>query len=156
MNPEDQPETAFVTPQGLFEFTVLAFGLKNAAATFQKLVDKILRVTDDIGIFSQTWNDHMMHLEEVLQRIKKAGLTVKATKCHVGKNELKYLGYIAGNGKIKLLESKVESIVNWPMPTSKKKMQSFLVLAGYYRWDIVALWVKPQKPCAARSVDQQS
>ncbi|CAI5780349.1 Hypothetical predicted protein [Podarcis lilfordi] len=134
-------KTAFRSPLGLYEFKVMAFGLKNVPATFQRLVDKILHglreftvaYLDDIAIFSQTWSEHKEHLELVLQRIKKVDLTIKASKCQIGVSEIKYLGHMVGGGIIKPLETKVEAITNCPTPMSKKKVRAFLDLAGCYR-----------------------
>ena len=93
--PEDQPKTAFITPKGLFEFTTMPFGLRGAPATFQQLMDKVLRGTekftgvylDDILIHSQSWTDHLEHVREVLHRLSQAGLTLKLTKCIYGTAE---------------------------------------------------------------------
>jgi len=83
--PEDQPKTAFITPKGLFEFTTMPFGLRGAPATFQRLMDKVLRGTekftgvylDDILIHSQSWSDHLEHVREVLHRLSQAGLILR-------------------------------------------------------------------------------
>ena len=86
---------------------------------------------NDIGIYSQMWTDHLCHIEKVLQRLNEARLKVKANKCQLGNSELKYLGHMVGGGIIKPLESKIEVISNWPRPTTKKKIRSFLGLVGY-------------------------
>ncbi|XP_078234983.1 uncharacterized protein LOC144583976 [Pogona vitticeps] len=77
--------------------------------------------------------DHLKHLEIVLQRLSAAGLTVKASKCQLGSPEIKYLGHIVGGGVIKPLEAKIEAVRDWPRPNTKKKVKSFLGLVGYYR-----------------------
>ncbi|XP_078246503.1 uncharacterized protein LOC144588161 [Pogona vitticeps] len=141
IDPRDQEKTAFCSPFGLYEFRVLSFGLRNAPATFQRLMDQTLAglsdftvaYIDDIGIFSNTWEDHLIHLELVLQRLSAAGLTVKASKCQLGSPEIKYLGHMVGGGVIKPLEAKVEAVRDWPRPNTKKKVKSFLGLVGYYR-----------------------
>ncbi|XP_078233603.1 uncharacterized protein LOC144583544 [Pogona vitticeps] len=141
IDPRDQEKTAFCSPFGLYEFRVLSFGLRNAPATFQRLMDQTLAglsdftvaYIDDIGIFSNTWEDHLKHLELVLQRLSAAGLTVKASKCQLGSPEIKYLGHIVGGGVIKPLEAKIEAVRDWPRPNTKKKVKSFLGLVGYYR-----------------------
>ncbi|XP_062839805.1 uncharacterized protein LOC103279995 [Anolis carolinensis] len=141
MAPQDQQKTAFRTQGGLHEFTVLPFGLKNSPATFQRLVDKVLSglgsfcvaYIDDIGIFSNSWEDHLKHLDLVLKRLKEAGLTIKASKCKLGNNTTKYLGHLVGGGCIRPDPTKVEAIHNWPIPKTKKQVRSFLGLAGYYR-----------------------
>ncbi|XP_078236027.1 uncharacterized protein LOC144584230 [Pogona vitticeps] len=141
IDPRDQEKTAFCSPFGLYEFRVLSFGLRNAPATFQRLMDQTLAglsdftvaYIDDIGIFSNTWEDHLLHLELVLQRLSAAGLTVKASKCQLGSPEIKYLGHMVGGGMIKPLEAKIEAVRDWPRPNTKKKVKSFLGLVGYYR-----------------------
>ncbi|CAM5150134.1 unnamed protein product [Natator depressus] len=135
------PRKAFTTHLGLYEFTVLPFGLRNALTTFQRLVDGLLvglgeyavAYLDDVAIFSDSWADHLEHLQKVLERIREAGLTVKAKKCQIGLNRVTYLGHQVGQGTISPLQAKVDAIQKWPVPKSKKQVQSFLGLAGYYR-----------------------
>ena len=126
LDPKDQEKITFCSPLGLFEFRVMSLVLKNAPATFQRLTDKTLQGLGEftvaymynIGIYSQIWEEHKIHLETVLQRLHEAGLTVKASKCQLGSSELKYLGHLVGGGIIKPLESKIEAINNWAKPTS--------------------------------------
>ncbi|CAM4545400.1 unnamed protein product [Caretta caretta] len=133
--------SAFITHLGLYEFNVLPFGLRNAPATFQRLVDGLLAglgeyavaYLDDVAIFSDSWADHLEHLQKVLERIREAGLTVKAKKCQIGLNRVTYLGHQVGQGTISPLQAKVDAIQKWPVPKSKEQVQSFLGLAGYYR-----------------------
>ncbi|CAM4425854.1 unnamed protein product [Lepidochelys kempii] len=133
--------SAFITHLGLYEFNVLPFGLRNAPATFQRLVDGLLAglgeyavaYLDDVAIFSDSWADHLEHLQKVLERIREAGLTVKGKKCQIGLNRVTYLGHQVGQGTISPLQAKVDAIQKWPVPKSKKQVQSFLGLAGYYR-----------------------
>ncbi|CAM4560493.1 unnamed protein product [Caretta caretta] len=133
--------SAFITHLGLYEFNVLPFGLRNAPATFQRLVDGLLAglgeyavaYLDDVAIFLDSWADHLEHLQKVLERIREAGLTVKAKKCQIGLNRVTYLGHQVGQGTISPLQAKVDAIQKWPVPKSKKQVQSFLGLAGYYR-----------------------
>uniref|UniRef100_A0A803TGK0 Gypsy retrotransposon integrase-like protein 1 n=1 Tax=Anolis carolinensis TaxID=28377 RepID=A0A803TGK0_ANOCA len=141
MAPEDQSKTAFRTQGGLYEFVVLPFGLKNSPATFQRLVDKVLyglgefclAYMDDIGIYSDCWEDHLKHLDCVLGRLLEAGLTIKASKCKLGNHTSKYLGHIIGGGCIRPDPTKVKDIHQWPILKTKKQIRSFLGLAGYYR-----------------------
>ncbi|CAM4683018.1 unnamed protein product, partial [Caretta caretta] len=100
--------SAFTTHLGLYEFNVLPFGLRNAPATFQRLVDGLLAglgeyavaYLDDVAIFSDSWADHLEHLHKVLEHIREAGLTVKAKKCQIGLNRVTYLGHQVGQGTI--------------------------------------------------------
>ncbi|CAM4587848.1 unnamed protein product [Lepidochelys olivacea] len=100
--------SAFTTHVGLYEFNVLSFGLRNATATFQRLVDGLLAglgdyavaYLDDVAIFSDSWAEHLEHLQKVLERIREAGLTVKAKKCQIGLNRVTYLGHQVGQRTI--------------------------------------------------------
>ncbi|CAM5133262.1 unnamed protein product [Eretmochelys imbricata] len=133
--------SAFTTHVGLYEFNVLPFGLQNAPATFQRLVDGLLAglgeyavaYLDDVAMFSDSWSEHLEHLQKVFERIREAGLTVKAKKCQIGLNRVTYLEHQVGQGTINPLQAKVDAIQKWPVPKSKKQVQSFLGLAGYYR-----------------------
>ncbi|XP_031756161.1 uncharacterized protein LOC116410219 [Xenopus tropicalis] len=136
-----QERSAFVTPFGLFEFKVMPFGMKNAPATFQRVVNGLLEgmeqfalaYLDDIAVFSHTWKDHLSHLSQVLGKIKTAGLTIKPGKCQIGMTEVQYLGHRVGGGTLRPDTGKVDSIMAWPTPQTKKQVMSFLGTAGYYR-----------------------
>ena len=138
---ESKPKTAFITPFGLYQFKVMPFGLQGAPATFQRLMDKVLRsmedfaaaYLDDIIIFSADWRSHMLHLGKVLESLKRAGLTVKARKCQLGMSECRYLGHVVGNGVVRPQQEKLEAIQSFPVPRSKKEVRVFLGLSGYYR-----------------------
>ncbi|CAM5085788.1 unnamed protein product [Eretmochelys imbricata] len=120
--------SAFITPLGLYEFNVLPFGLRNTPATFQKLVDGLLArlgeyavaYLDNVAIFSDSWVDHLEHLQKVFECIREAGLTVKAKKFQIGLNRVTYLGHQVGQGIINPLEVKVDAIQKWPVTKSKK------------------------------------
>jgi len=119
----------------------MPFGLRNAPATFQRLVQKVLRgldeltatYLDDILIFSNTWHEHVCHIKEVLKRIKQARLTIKTSKCDFATAEVEYLGHTIGLGKVAPRNAKVLALQEFQRQTSKKQLQSFLGLAGYYR-----------------------
>ncbi|CAM5166032.1 unnamed protein product [Eretmochelys imbricata] len=133
--------SAFTTHLGLYEFNVLPFGLRNAPTTFQRPVDGLLAglgdyavaYLDNVAIFSDSWAEHLEHLQKVLEHIREAGLIVKTKKCQIGLNRVTYLGHQVGQGTISPLQDKVDAIQKWPAPKSKKQVQSFLGLAGYYR-----------------------
>ncbi|CAM5166962.1 unnamed protein product [Natator depressus] len=84
-------------------------------------------------IFSDSWAENLEHLQAVFQRIREAGLTIKAKKCQIGLNRVTYLAHQVGKETINPLQVKVNAIQNWPVPKSEKQVQSFLGLAGYYR-----------------------
>ncbi|KAK7910159.1 hypothetical protein WMY93_014843 [Mugilogobius chulae] len=136
-----RPYTAFRTPAGLFQFTVMPFGLHGAPATFQRLMDKVLQgcedfsaaYLDDVVIFSRTWEEHVQHLRSVLEKIQVAGLTLNVAKCEWARRETRYLGYQLGRGEVRPQMDKVEAIQKCPRPRTKKEVRSFLGLAGWYR-----------------------
>jgi len=135
------PISAFVTPSGHFQWRFLPFGLRNAPATFSRLVVKLLKglekfsgaYLDDIIIYSDTWEEHLQHLNAVFKRIREAGVTLNKKKCEFGCAELDYLGHHVGRGKIGPRQQKVEALLTFPRPTSRKQLLSFLGLGGYYR-----------------------
>ncbi|XP_063788599.1 uncharacterized protein LOC134943977 [Pseudophryne corroboree] len=141
MTPEAQERSAFITSFGLFEFKTMPFGMKNAPATFQSVVDDLLKgfrefaqaYLDDIAVFSRTWEEHLGHVGLVLERIRWAGLTIRADKCQMGMTEVQYLGHRVGGGKVKPEPAKVEAIRDWPRPTTQRQVLAFLGIAGYYR-----------------------
>ncbi|KAM4549940.1 uncharacterized protein V3H82_019144 [Fundulus diaphanus] len=141
LEPSSRPYTAFQTPAGLFQFTVMPFGLHGAPATFQRLMDRVLQgcgdcsaaYLDDVVIFSDTWEQHLQHLERVLGKIEQAGLTLNPAKCQWAKEEAQYLGYRLGRGEVRPQVDKVDAIRSCPRPRTKKEVRSFLGLAGWYR-----------------------
>ena len=138
---EDRDKTAFSTPFGLFQFKRMPFGLHGAPATFQRMVDKLLNgmqdsagaYIDDVVVYSDTWEEHLQHLRQVLERLKKVQLTAKLRKCQFGTARCVYLGHVIGGGQVRLEEAKVEAVASYPIPTTKKGVRSFLGLTGYYR-----------------------
>lgn len=114
---EDRPKTAFTTQQGLFQFRVMPFGLQGAPATFQRMMDFLLRgletytaaYLDDVIIYSQTWEEHLQHLRAVLSKLWEAKLTIKPEKCQFGMHSCTYLGHIVGTGEVKPEFAKIYS-----------------------------------------------
>ena len=139
--------TAFqgLTPSGapcLLEFNVMSFGLCNAPATFTKLMshvlekyinDFVLVYLDDICIYSNSLDDHLIHLTLVLDLLRKHKLHIKLSKCSFGKKETEYLGVIAGNGNLRPSPKKLEAVRNWPLPTTQKQVKSFVCFCSFYR-----------------------
>ena len=141
LSPESKEKTAFVTPFGLYEFEVMPFGLHNAPATFQRMMDHVFQgcesfagaYLDDVVIFSLTWEEHLKHLAEVFSRLNEAGLTVKPQKCQFAQQEDHYLGHIIGGGKVCPDPAKIASVKDYPKPQTRKDVRAFLGLTGYYR-----------------------
>lgn len=141
LSEEARQKSAFVTPFGHHEFKVMPFGMVNAGATFQRLMDRVLAgcdefakpYVDDVIVRSTSWQAHLYHLRQVLQRLRDAGLTAKPRKCRAGMQETECLGHVAGNGCLRPQDQKVEAIRAYPRPSAKKAVRSLLGLAGYYR-----------------------
>ena len=138
---DSRQKSAFVTDFGLYEFKTMPFGLHGAPATFQRLMDWVLRgaeefsdaFLDDIAVYSDTWEEHIQRLREVLTRLRAAGLTAKPKKIHLGMRQTTVLGYIVGNGVKTPEPDKTEAIAMFSQPRSKSDVRSFLDLTGYYR-----------------------
>jgi hypothetical protein len=140
--PGDAEKTAFTTKQGLFQFEVMPFGLTNAPATFQRYMDTLFRgltyeiclvYMDDVIIYSSTFDQHVQDLTRVFARIREAGLTLKASKCEFGSKQVNYLGYLISPEGVRVNQGNLAPIFQMPTPTTKKQIQSFLGMAGYYR-----------------------
>jgi hypothetical protein len=141
LSQESQSISSFITPFGLYHFTVMPFGLASSGCTFQRLMQKVLvglqafasAYLDDIIIFSDTWDEHLIHIQKVFDRIKSAGLTIKKAKCDFANAIVTYLGHVVGNNTIAPTKAKVKSILEFPKPQDKKQLRQFLGVVGYYR-----------------------
>lgn len=142
LDKKSQEKTAFYCRKGLFEFTVMPFGLCNAPSTFQRLMDLVLNgflwnfctvYLDDIVIFSPSFDEHLVHIQKVFERLRQAGLTLKGSKCEFGRKEVPYLGHIISADGVKPDPKKIDAIVQWPVPKDKKELASFMGLMQYYR-----------------------
>lgn len=141
VNPESQKYTAFQTPYGLYAWRVMPYGLKNSAATFQRVMNEVLHehreyasaYIDDVAIYSNSWEEHLDHLRKVLETIRKVGLTVKAAKCRFAQRSVKYLGHVVGSGCHAPDSERIEAVSHLKPPTTKKDLRSMLGLFNYYR-----------------------
>lgn len=132
--------SAFTTPDGLYQYRVMPFGMKNSQATFQRMMNHCLRVLpgvetyiNDIVVYNNTWAEHMISLRKVFSRLKHANLTINLAKSDFCQAEVTYLGHVVGHGWITPIEAKIQSIVRYPAPTNVKGLRRFLGTAGYYR-----------------------
>ena len=132
--------SAFVTPDGLFQYKVMPFGMKNSPATFQRLVNPLISnldgckaYIDDAIIFSEEWQQHLQIIRTFFDRLNEAKLTVNLAKSEFCHANLTFLGHIVGQGQVKPVEAKVEAISDFPVPTGKRQLMRFLGMAGYYR-----------------------
>lgn len=138
----DREKTAFITPDGLYEFKVLPFGLCSAPATFQRMMDTVLAglkwqtclvYLDDVVVFSSSFEEHLTRLRSVLEVIRTAELTIKPEKCHLEFQELKFLGHMVSAQGVRPDPEKTAAVSSFPIPTDKKAVRRFLVLCAYYR-----------------------
>jgi len=151
----DEWKTVFSTPEGSFELTVIFFGLTNSPATFQTMINNLLRdlvveekmvvFIDDVMVATETEEEHNEIVEEVLKRLEENDLFVKPEKCVWKVREVGFLGVIIGEDGVRMEKEKVQGVVEWPVPKSIKDVQKFLGLANYYRW-FVKDFAKIAKP----------
>nr|AAL78107.1 Putative polyprotein [Oryza sativa]AAM47295.1 Putative polyprotein [Oryza sativa Japonica Group]AAP52470.1 retrotransposon protein, putative, Ty3-gypsy subclass [Oryza sativa Japonica Group] len=139
---EDIPKTAFTTRYGLYECTVMSFGLTNAPAFFMNLMNKVFMefldkfvvvFIDDILIYSKSEEEHEQHLRLVLEKLKEHQLYAKFSKCDFWLTEVKFLGHVITAQGVAVDPSNVESVTKWTPPKTVSQIRSFLGLAGYYR-----------------------
>lgn len=142
VDPRDQEKTAFTTPVGLFQFERMPFGLCNAPATFQRLMqrclggqvnDFLLIYLDDVIVYSPCFNSHLRHLEEVFEKLHQHGLKLQPQKCHLFRKEVKYLGHVVSKSGVATDPDKTAAVQNWPVPETVTQVRSFLNFVGYYR-----------------------
>ena len=132
--PCDQHKTAFTTPFGLHQFKVMPFGLNGDPASFQRMMDHVIdglqqfaaASLDDLVVFSSTWEEHLKHLQEVLTRLREAGLTAKPSKCQLTIQQCVYLSHVVGSRTVKPEWTKIEAVQAYPIPQTKKQVRAFL------------------------------
>lgn len=138
----DEWKTAFRTRYGHFEYLVMPFGLTNAPATFQAFLNDVLRASldtivviylDDILIYSQDEESHVLHVRKVLQMLSDAELQVNLEKCQFHVTTVEFLGYVISPDGISMDPAKVAAIICWPAPCCVRDIQVFLGFANFYR-----------------------
>ncbi|BHF65440.1 hypothetical protein SprV_0200845000 [Sparganum proliferum] len=137
---EDIPKTAITTPFGLFEFIRTPFGLRNAAQSFQRFIDEILRglpfayaYIDDILVASSSAEEHASHLRLMFDRFQQHGLQLNVDKCVFGVNSLDFLGHHVDQHGLTPLTEKVQCIFSFPVPNTLTQLRRFIGLINYYR-----------------------
>ena len=134
--------SAFVTPDGLYQYKVMPFGMKNSPATFQRLINMIMIITeldnckayiDDAIIYSEEWDQQINTIRELFERLSKAKLTINLASSEFCHATLTFLGHVVGQGQVKHVEAKVKAISDFPVPSCKRQLMRFLGMAGYYR-----------------------
>ncbi|MBW0507164.1 hypothetical protein O181_046879 [Austropuccinia psidii MF-1] len=137
----DEHLTAFRTKYGRYEYLVMPFGLNNAPASFQNLVNDIFAdffdvfvvgYLDDIMVSSSSWEEHVKHVTSFLQRLRENNLFAKVSKCVFYAYSVEYLGYVVSSEGLKMDSPNVQQSLNWPQPRNIKALQSFLGFANFY------------------------
>ena len=136
---DDVEKTAVITPFGTYTFNFTCFGLRNAGATFQRLMDSILGdlpfvvvYVDDILIFSPSFKQHLSDIQQVLEKLRENGLIVKPSKCEWAKKRIEFLGHIIDGEGVAPLPQKVAAVQNFPTPSTIKNLQEFAGMVNYY------------------------
>ena len=136
----DIHKTVITTPFGIFEFVRMPFGLRNAAQTFQRFIDEVTRglpfvyaYLDDLLVASATETEHKEHLRLLLDRLTQYGVTINPNKCQFGVPSLTFLGHVVDQHGIRPLAEKVQSLQDFPVPTSLRKLREFLGLINFCR-----------------------
>ena len=132
--------SAFVTPDGLFQYKVMPFGMKNSPATFQRLINLLIAglegvdaYIDDVILYSDSWEHHLRTIKDFFDRLTEYNLTVNLVKSEFCHATVTFLGHVVGQGQVKPISAKVQAIAEFPVPTDKKQLMRFLGMAGYYR-----------------------
>lgn len=142
MHPDSVEKTAFSTPLGLYEWNVMPFGLCNAPAVFQRMMNNIFRdmigkrlavYLDDILIFAKSREELLETIEIVFDRLRQNGLYLNVEKCMVGAEEFPCLGFIVSKDGLRPNPAKVAALARMPVPTDKKAVQRVLGLGNYFR-----------------------
>ena len=138
----DIPKTAFVCKYGHYEMTRMPFGLSNSASTFQRTMELCLKTLqwetcliyiDDIIVFGKDLDQHMQRVEEVLTRLRDAGLKLKPEKSHLLQEEVVFLGHVVSGAGVKPNPTNIAKIVDWPKPKTAKQIRQFVAMGSYYR-----------------------
>ena len=138
----DEYKTAFRCREGHYEFCVAPMGFCNTPACFQYLMNDVLReyldltcvgILDDVIVFSATEEEHIVHVRQILQVLRQNNLYAKISKCEFNKPKMTFVGYVVSAEGIEMDPEKISAILDWPVPTSVKGVQSFLGFANFYR-----------------------
>ena len=142
VNPRDVNKTTFVCHRGTYRFPKMPFGLCNAPATFQRLMDTVLSglnfeiclaYLDDIIVFSSDLKSHLTRLTQLFQKLREANLKLKPSKCCLLQKRVTFLGYVISQNGVETDPDKIAAVVNWPIPTNLRQSRAFVGLCQYYR-----------------------
>jgi hypothetical protein len=142
MAPEDMKKTALITKTGLYDWIVMPFGLKNATSMFTRTMSEVFKdlgssflkvFVDDLNVHSETWDDHLQHLEAVLCKLRDVNLKLNPGKCCFAAKSITFLGHVVSSEGIQPDPGKVKAVLHFPTPRNVTSVRSFLGLTGYYR-----------------------
>jgi hypothetical protein len=142
MAPEDMKKTALITKTGLYDWTVMPFGLKNATSTFTQTMAEVFKdlgsaflkvFVDDLNVHSETWGEHIQHLDVVLCKLREVNLKLNPSKCCFAAKTITFLGHMVSQEGIQPDPGKIEVVLHFPPPKNVTSIRSFLGLTGYYR-----------------------
>ena len=142
LDKDDREKTAFSAAGGLYQFTTMPFGLCNAPATFERLIEKVLAglpwevclaYLDDLIVHAESFELEMQRLRDVFDRLRAAKLKLSPKKCHLFQKKVTFLGHVVDAEGISTDPEKIATVRDWPVPRSVKELRSFLGLASYYR-----------------------
>ena len=164
ISPDSQHLTAFITPWGLFQWNRISFGLTNAPAAFQRHMENILRdlrdkfvipYLDDVIIFSKTFEEHVVHVQTVLRRLRDHGIKLKGRKCELFKREVRFLGRIVSEHGYKMDENNVKAVTSLleKEPKTVGDVRKMLGLLSYYRRSIPSFAQRAQPLCKLLTAD---
>ena len=139
---EDREKTAFTTGRGLYQWRSMPMGLTNPPATFQRMMELVLRglpwhvcmvYLDDVLIYSPTFEDHLSSLREVFSRIQTAGLKLNPKKCHLARDHVVFLGHVVSRHGLQPDPRNTDKVKKWPTPQNSTEVRAFVGLCSYYR-----------------------
>jgi len=124
----------------MFEYPYMSFGLRNAAQTFQRFIDEVLRdlefcyaYIDDILVASKSEEEHLEHLRILFNRLQEYGVVINPSKCIFGQSKIKFLGYLVTPNGTQPLSTKIEALQHFPLPKTAKELRRFLGMLSFYR-----------------------
>jgi hypothetical protein len=142
MAPEDMKKTTLITKTGLYDWTVMPFGLKNATSTFTRTMSKVFKdlgskflkvFVDDLNVHNESWGEHFQHLDAVLYKLREVNLKLNPNKCCFVAKNITFLGHVVSKKGTKPNPRKIEAILHFPTLKTVTNVKSFLGLTGYYR-----------------------
>jgi hypothetical protein len=142
MDPKDSKKTALITKTRLYDWTVMSFGLKNATSTFTRTMSEVFKdlgsrflkvFVDDLNVHSESWGEHLQHLDAVLCKLREVNLKLNPSKCCFAAKTITFLGHVVSKEGTRPDLGKVEVVVHFPIPKTVTSVRSFLGLTGYYQ-----------------------